>query len=58
MSSQDGSVSPGRASEHGVEKPKQRSVSSLTSHFERLSESNSGICSAQCISNRPQVKSN
>ena len=58
MSSQYDSVSPGLASEAGVEKPKQMSVSSLTSHFERLSHSISGICFTQYISNRPQIKSN
>ena len=42
MSSQDESVSQGPASEPEVEIPKQRSVSSLRSHFERLSMSNSG----------------
>ena len=49
MSSQDYSDTLGPASEHGVEKPNQQSVSSLTSHYERLSESNSGICSTQYI---------
>ena len=42
MSSQDDLVSPGPASKPEVEIPKQQSVSSLTSHFERLSKSNSG----------------
>ena len=49
MSSQDDSVSPGPASEPKVEKPNQQSVSSHTSHYERLSESNSGIWSTQYI---------
>ena len=51
MSSQDYSDSLGPALEHGIEKPNQQSVSSLTSHYERLSESNSGIWSTQYIPN-------
>ena len=43
MSSKDYSDSLGPTSEHGVKKPNQQSVSSLTSHYERLSESDSGI---------------
>ena len=49
MSSKDYSDSIGPTSELGVEKPNQQSVSSLTSHYERLSESNSGIWSTQNI---------
>ena len=49
MSSEEFTDSVGSASKHGVEITKQNSVSSLRAHFERLSESNTGICSTQYI---------
>ena len=51
MQSQDNSDSPGPALEHGIDKSKPKSVSSLISHFERQSQSNSGIYFTKYLSN-------